>query len=77
MYWNYRLSGLQAALGISQLKNLKYTIETKIKQGEKYQELLSDYKEELQLPLRELTMKIIIGFGVVLERQKDQKLWKF
>ena len=76
LYWNYRLSGLQAALGISQLKNLKYTIETKIKQGEKYQELLSDYKEELQLPLRELNNEKnhYWVFGVVLRKAERSKI---
>ena len=33
LYWNYRLGGLQSALGISQLKNLNKTIDIKIKQG--------------------------------------------
>ena len=76
LYWNYRLSGLQAALGISQLKNLEYTIETKIKQGEKYQELLSGHKEELKLPLRELNdeKNHYWVFGVVLRNAERSKV---
>lgn len=52
MYWNYRMSGLQAALGISQLKNMDKTISKKIKQGEKYLQLLDSYKNLIQLPLK-------------------------
>ena len=76
LYWNYRLSGLQAALGISQLKNLEYTIETKIKQGEKYQELLSGHKEELKLPLSELNdeKNHYWVFGVVLRHAERSKV---
>ena len=32
LYWNYRLGGLQAALGNSQLNNMKKTISQKIEQ---------------------------------------------
>lgn len=44
-YWNQRLGGLQAALGLSQINNLKNTIKLKILQGKVYSELLNDYKE--------------------------------
>ena len=40
LYWNYRLGGLKAALGISQSKNLKRFIENKIRQGHIYDEFL-------------------------------------
>ena len=33
LYWNYRLSGLQASLGISQLKQINKTINKKINKG--------------------------------------------
>ena len=51
LYWNYRLSGLQAALGISQIKSLHKTINGKIKQGYYYYELLKDLNDNIQLPL--------------------------
>jgi len=51
LYWNYRLSGIQAALGISQIKNLSKVIEMKIQQGKQYNLLLSNLKEDIQLPL--------------------------
>ena len=42
---------------------------------EKISKLLSDYKEELQLPLRELNNeKIIIGFFVVLRKAERSKI---
>ena len=50
-YWNYRLSGLQASLGISQLKNLDNVIKKKRIQGNIYQELLLDYSDIIQPPL--------------------------
>ena len=50
-FWNYRLSGIQASLGISQLNNLENIISQKRKQGLEYQKLLNPYSEDLQLPL--------------------------
>ncbi len=50
-YWNYRLSGLQASLGISQLKNLDNVIKKKRIQGNIYQELLFDYSDYIQPPI--------------------------
>ena len=51
LYWNYRLGGLQAALGISQSKNLKRVIENKIRQGYIYDEFLSEVNQII-LPLK-------------------------
>ncbi len=51
-YWNYRLGGLQAALGISQIGSIEKTIKKKIKQGEIYNRVLSNNKN-LELPLAE------------------------
>jgi perosamine synthetase len=51
LYWNYRLGGLQAALGLSQIKNLENTIKLKTKQGKIYQELLSKENEFLETQL--------------------------
>ena len=53
LYWNYRLGGLQAALGLSQIKSLEKTITRKIEQGNYYDHLFSDLSNYLQLPLRE------------------------
>ena len=51
LFWNYRLGGLQAALGISQIKNLQKTIEFKINQGKFYNLLFSEFDEIIQTPL--------------------------
>lgn len=51
LYWNYRLGGLQSALGISQLKNLNKTINAKIKQGNYYQALLKQHADILTTQL--------------------------
>ena len=53
LYWNYRLGGLQAALGLSQIKSLEKTITRKIEQGNYYDQLFADLSNYLQLPLRE------------------------
>ena len=70
MYWNYRMGGLQASLGISQIKRLDKTISEKIEQGEYYQNLLNDYDDIIQLPLREIRKSLnhYWVFGIVLKK---------
>lgn len=51
LYWNYRLGGLQAALGNSQIKNLDKTIKLKIHQGNIYNELLKSENQYLDIQL--------------------------
>ncbi len=53
LYWNYRLGGLQAALGISQLTQIENQIKNKINQGKVYQNLLKEHTSLLTLPLEE------------------------
>ena len=55
LYWNYRLSGLQAAFGNSSIKSIDKVIRTKIKKAKVYNNLFSDYKDILQIPLVELS----------------------
>lgn len=52
-YWNYRLSGIQSSLGISQLKALNKTIDYKKKQGNFYNILFEELvkQEKIQTPL--------------------------
>ena len=45
------IRGLQAALGISQIKKLKNTINLKIRQGKYYQELLKNEGQYLETQL--------------------------
>ena len=51
LYWNYRLSGIQASLGISQLKSLDKRINKKIRQGQNYSKLFSGHEDILQYPI--------------------------
>ena len=48
--WNYRITNLQAALGVAQLERIKVHISNKRKIGERYNLLLSDLSE-IQLPI--------------------------
>ena len=70
LYWNYRLGGIQAALGISQLKNLDKTINHKIKQAEIYDQYLSEEKT-LSIPLKTInnTNNHYWVYGVVLNKE--------
>ena len=66
--WNYRMTNIQAALGVAQLEKLDEHLSIKRKIGKKYTELL-DKIEEIKLPLSETeyTENIYWVYGVVLE----------
>lgn len=49
--YNFRMTNIQAALGVAQLEQLDSFIERKRKTGRMYNELLAPIKEMLQLPL--------------------------
>ncbi|MDR2780744.1 MAG: DegT/DnrJ/EryC1/StrS family aminotransferase [Synergistaceae bacterium] len=65
--YNFRMSNLQAALGVAQLEKLDATVRKKRRMGEKYQELLGGVTG-LELPLRktEYAENIYWVFGLVL-----------
>lgn len=44
LYWNYRIGGLQAALGISQISKIDTVIKNKITQGNYYSHLLKKFE---------------------------------
>ena len=69
-YWNYRMGGLQASLGISQLASLDNNIQKKINQGNYYLEKLDSIKEKIKLPMREHNnvKNHYWVFGVVLKK---------
>ncbi|MFZ3310954.1 MAG: DegT/DnrJ/EryC1/StrS family aminotransferase [Xanthobacteraceae bacterium] len=50
--WNFRMSNLQAAVGVAQLERLRQTIEKKRRIGAWYDELLSDMPVLERLPAR-------------------------
>lgn len=66
--WNYRMSNLQAALGVAQLEKLDEHVEKKWHIGQKYQQLLSGVAG-LQVPLEqtEYAENIYWVFGLVLD----------
>ena len=66
--WNYRLSNLQAAVGVAQLERLDEFVARKRWMGQAYLKQLADFSE-LQLPLAwtPYAENIFWVFGVVLE----------
>ena len=69
LFWNYRLGGLQAALGISQLSKLEKTISQKIKQAGIYDKYLSN-SNKISLPVKNIgeTQNHYWVYGVVLNQ---------
>ena len=49
-YWNYRLSGIQASLGLSGIDEISKIISLKRKQALYYDELFSDLQDLIQTP---------------------------
>lgn len=68
--WNYRMTNLQAALGLAQLENIDLHIEKKRSIGKLYQKLLNGI-EGFQLPLTEVDYaeNIYWVFGLVAETE--------
>ena len=66
--WNFRMTNLQAALGVAQLERLDEFVLRKRRMGEKYTELLANVPG-LQLPVQktEYADNIYWVYGVVLE----------
>jgi perosamine synthetase len=74
LYWNYRMSGIQASLGTSQFKNLNKTISQKTKQGRYYLELFSELQNDIQLPLlkNDVSINHFWVFGIVLKQDNKR-----
>jgi len=74
-YWNYRMSGLQAALGISQISSIKKTIEKKIKQASIYNNILAE-SDKLQIPLirNQGSRNHYWVYGVILKSKSRDEL---
>lgn len=66
--WNFRLSNLQAALGVAQLERLEQSVAIKRRMGARYTELLKDVRG-IQLPLARTPCadNIYWVFGLVLD----------
>ena len=72
--WNYRMTNLQAALGVAQLEKIEYHIQRKKEIGKLYRESLEDLKG-FQLPLKktEYAENIYWVFGLVAENEAQQE----
>lgn len=72
--WNYRMTNLQAALGVAQLEKMDYHIQRKREIGKLYREDLRDLKS-FQLPLEKTIYaeNIYWVFGLVAETEAEQE----
>jgi perosamine synthetase len=68
--WNFRMTNLQAAVGVAQLERLDEFVDRKRRMGQRYTELLSDIPL-LQLPLAntEYAENIYWVYGLVLPEE--------
>ena len=77
--WNYRMTNIQAALGLAQLENLENNIRKKVKIGETYNKYFSGLSS-IRLPLRKTTYasNIYWVYGILLETKlgKAEKFMK-
>jgi perosamine synthetase len=75
--WNFRMSNLQAAVGVAQLERIPQTIQKKKEIGEVYQAALSQ-QGNFYLPLKSTSYcdNIYWVFGIVAkDNDKDAKWW--
>jgi len=77
-YWNYRMSSLQAALGISQIKNLNNVINLKMKQGQFYNYLFKNHENFVKTPLllNNQTSNHFWVYGLVLKSKINREILK-
>lgn len=69
--FNYRMSNLQAAVGVAQLEKINEHLELKHSMGEKYQCLIKNNKFRLPLMKTEYAKNIYWVFGLVIKEQYD------
>jgi perosamine synthetase len=69
--WNYRMSNIQAAIGLAQLEQLDKHLEIKRHVGNRYAKALIDLAPDLQLPAAEMghAENLYWVFGLVLRDQ--------
>ena len=65
--WNYRMTNIQAALGLAQLERLDEVIKIKKNIGKKYLELLEFEKVQLPLEKTSYAENVFWVFGLVLD----------
>ena len=69
--WNYRMTNIQAALGLSQLKNIKHIVKKKMEIGNYYYKNLSQ-NSNLQIlpPSNKFSKNIYWVVGIVIRKNK-------
>ena len=68
--WNYRMTNLQAAVGLAQLEKLDEHIKRKRTMGQLYTQLLSDIKNiQLPVPMTNYAENIYWVYGIVLKNE--------
>lgn len=70
--WNYRMTNLQAAVGLAQLERLDEFLARKHRMGARYQSLLADLRGvQLPLPATDYAANAYWVFGIVLDDSLD------
>ena len=69
--WNYRMTNMQAALGLSQLKNIKVTVKKKIEIGNRYyKELHKNKNIQILPPSNNYSKNIYWIIGILVKNKK-------
>ena len=69
--WNYRMTNIQGALGLSQLKNIKYVVKKKMEIGKYYYQKLNENKNlQILPPTNEYSKNIYWVVGIVIKKNK-------
>ena len=69
--WNYRMTNIQAALGLSQLNNIKYVIKQKMKIGSYYyKKLIKNPNIQILPPSNKFSKNIYWVVGIVIKNNK-------
>jgi perosamine synthetase len=69
--WNYRMTNIQAALGLSQLKNIKHVVNKKMKIGNYYyQKLHQNPNIQILPPSNAFSKNIYWVVGIVIKKNK-------
>lgn len=76
MGWNYRMTNLQAALGVAQLEKIDTHISRKREIGRLYQKALANIEHALlPLPATDYSDNIYWVFGIVADTEKRKNYW--
>lgn len=77
--WNYRMTSMQAAIGLAQLERIQEFLEKKKNIGRKYHQLLEGLSDHFLLPLQatEYADNIYWVFGLALKEDRREEIVKF